>query len=129
MFGFPARFGGLGISDPLKSAGLAFSSSPEGASVLVVAIHGVMGFCLTAHLDLLARVRNDISRRREVDVQSALSSSLELLSSPVCCTVKRAVDFQTSGWLTVLPVLATNLIYLHSNSMTLFHCNITDLCQ
>ena len=104
LFGFPARFGGLGISDPVKSAGLAFSSSREGASVLVDAIHGVTEFSLTAHLDLLARVRNDFSRRREVDVQSALSSLLESLPSPVCRTVRRAVDFQTSGWLTVLPL-------------------------
>ena len=87
LFGFPARFGGLGISDPVKSAGLAFSSSREGAFVLVDAIHGLMEFSLTAHLDLQARVCNDISRRREVDVQSTLSSLLESLPSPVCRTV------------------------------------------
>ena len=106
LFGFPARFGGLGISDPVKSADLAFSSSREGSSVLVDAIHGAKEFSLTTHLDLLARICNDIStcRRREVDVQSALSSLLELLPSPVCRTVRRAVDFQTSGWLTVLPL-------------------------
>ena len=85
------------ISDPGKSAGLAFLSSHEGAFVLVDAIHGIMEFSLTAHLDLLARVRNDISRRPEVDVQSALSSLLELLPPPVCHTVRRAIDFQTSG--------------------------------
>ena len=104
LFSFPARFGGLGISDPVKSAGLAFSSSREGASVLVDAIHGVTEFSLTAHLDLLGRVRNDISRKREVDVQSTLSSLLESLPSSVCCTVRRTVDFQSSGWLTVLPL-------------------------
>ena len=70
----------------------------------VDAIHGVTEFSLTAHLGLLARARNDISRRREVDVQSALSSLLESFPSPVCRTVRRAVDFQTSGWLTVLPL-------------------------
>ena len=87
----------MGISDLVKSAGLAFSSSREGASVLVDAIHGVMEFSLSAHLDLLARVCIDISKRREVDVQSALSSLLELSPSPVCHTVRRAVDFQTFG--------------------------------
>ena len=101
---FPAQFGGLGISDPVKSADLAFSSCHEGSSVLVDAIHGVTEFSLTAHLDLLARVRNDISRRHEVDVQSALSSLLELLPAPVCRTVRRAVDFETSGRLTVFPL-------------------------
>ena len=81
MFGFPARFVGLGISDLVKSTGLAFLSSHGSTSVLVDAIHSVMEFSPTAHLDLLARVCNDISRRREVDVQSALSSLLELMLS------------------------------------------------
>ena len=52
---------------------------------------------------MLVRVRNDISRRCDVDVQSALSLLLEPLPSLVCHSVRRAVDFQTSGWLTVLP--------------------------
>ena len=42
LFGFPARFDSLGISDPVKSVGLSFLSSHEGASVSVDAIHGVM---------------------------------------------------------------------------------------
>ena len=88
----------------MKSADLAFSSSREGSSILVDAIYGVTEFSLTVPLDLLARVRNDISRRHEADVQSALSSLLELLPPPVYRTVRRAVDFQISGWLTVLPL-------------------------
>ena len=32
LFALPARFGGLGISDPVESAMLAFSSSRESAS-------------------------------------------------------------------------------------------------
>ena len=61
-------------------------------------ISGVTEFRLTAHLDLLTRVRNNISRRREVDVHSALSSLLELLPThPVCHIVRRAVDFLTSS--------------------------------
>ena len=54
----------------MNSAGLAFSTSHEGASVLVDAIHGVTEFSLAAHLDLLAKVCNNTSRRHEVDVQS-----------------------------------------------------------
>ena len=56
----PARFGGLGVSDTVESALMAFSSSHEGTSVLVDAIHGATEFCVTAHLD---RIRHDISGR------------------------------------------------------------------
>ena len=68
------------------------------------AIHGITAFSLIAHLDLLARVHNYFSRKREVDVQSALSSLLESLPSPVCHTVRRDVNFQTSSWLMALPL-------------------------
>ena len=104
LFALPARFGGLGISDPVESALMAFSSSREGASVLVDAIHGATEFCVTAHLEQLARVRHDVSGRRKEYAQSVLSSVLESLPSPTCRSIKRAIDFQTSGWLTVLPL-------------------------
>ena len=61
-----ARFGGLGISDPVESASLAFLSSRKGASVLVDTIRGAgaVAFRVTTHLDQLARVRHDVSERR-----------------------------------------------------------------
>ena len=61
-------FGGLGISDPVESAMLAFSSSRESASVLIDAIRGATEFKVTAHLDQLAKVRHDVSERREAGV-------------------------------------------------------------
>ena len=53
LFSLPARFGGLGISDPVESASLAFLSSHDGASVLVDAIRGAgaVAFRVTTHLD------------------------------------------------------------------------------
>ena len=44
LFTLSARFVGLGISDPVESALLAFLSSHEGACVLVDAIHGAAEF-------------------------------------------------------------------------------------
>ena len=129
LFGFPARFGGLSISNPVKSAGLGFLYSREGAPVLVDVIHGVTEFSLTAHLDLLARVCNDISRRCEADIQSALASLLELLPSPVCHTVRRAVVFQTSGWLTTLPLACHQFNLSAQQFCDVCQCNIIDLCQ
>ena len=58
------------------------------------AIYGVMEFSLSAHLDLLTRVCNDISSRREVDVQSALLSLLESFPSPVCRIVLKLLTFR-----------------------------------
>ena len=68
LFALPARFGGLGISDPVESAMLAFSSSRESASVLVNAIRGATEFEVTAHLDQLAKVRHEDSGRLEARV-------------------------------------------------------------
>ena len=63
LLALPARYGGLGISDPVESAMLAFSSSRESASVLIDAICGATAFKVTAHLDQLAKVRHDVSGR------------------------------------------------------------------
>ena len=104
LFALPARFGGLGISDPVKSALLAFSFSRESASVLIDAIRGATEFKVTVHLDQLAKVRHDVSERREAGVQCLLNSVLECMPSPVCRTIRRAIDFQTFGRLTVLPL-------------------------
>ena len=82
---------------------LAFSSR-ESASVLVDAIHGATELKVTAHLDQLAKVRHDVSGRREARAQCLLTSVLECMPSPVCRTIRRATDFQTSGWLPVLPL-------------------------
>ena len=105
LFALPARFGGLGIGDPVESASLAFTSSREGASVLVDAIHNAVEFRVSAHLDHLARIRHDVSVKREAIARSALTSVLECLPSPACRAIRRAIDFQTSGWLTVLPLV------------------------
>ena len=113
LFSLPARFGSLGISDPVVSALLAFLSSGEGASVLVDAIRGAgaVAFRVTTHLDQLARACYDVSERCEANVQSALTSVLKCLPSQACHTIKRAIDFQTSGQLTVL-YLACHQFYL-----------------
>ena len=59
--------------------------------------------CVAAHYTQLTRVRHDVLRRKEGCIQAVLSSILPSLSVPACRSVQRAIDFQTSGWLTVLP--------------------------
>ena len=72
----PARFGGLGIGDSMESATLAFSSSREGASVLLDTVHGMADFCLTDHLDNLAKIHHEVAGRCDDYIQSVLKSVL-----------------------------------------------------
>jgi len=55
-----------------ESALVAFSSSCEGASVLVTVIYGELEFSMTAHLDHLARVRCDASSRHKEHIQDPI---------------------------------------------------------
>ena len=45
LFAFPARFGGLGIGDPVDTASLVFSSLCEGALILANTILDAVDFC------------------------------------------------------------------------------------
>ena len=123
LFALPARFGGLGISDPMESFMLAFSSSWESVSVLIDGIRGATEFKVTAHLGQLAKVRFDVSGRREARIQCLLTSVLDCMPSPICRTIRRAIDFQTSGWLTVLPLTCH-----HFNQSPQQFCDTLSLC-
>ena len=50
LFSLPTRFGGLGITNCVESASLAFWSSREGSALLVDAIIHHEEVCLTDHL-------------------------------------------------------------------------------
>ena len=51
LFALPARYGGLGVSNPVESAPLSCVSSTEGAVVLKDAIFGKQELCVAAHYD------------------------------------------------------------------------------
>ena len=103
LFDLPARAGGLGISDPVESASVAFSSLRSSA-VLRAVISGQAEFSPTAHLDVLDAICREASAARGEHAQSALLTLLSLVSSPTHRAIERAVDFRVSGWLTVLPL-------------------------
>ena len=104
LFDLPARAGGLGISDPVKSASVAFTSSLQSSAVLRAAISGQAEFSPTAHFDLLDAIRREASAARGEHIQSALSALLSSVSASARRAIERAVDFGVSGWLTVLPL-------------------------
>ena len=60
---------------------------------------------MAAHLDHLARIRQGVAEKCDATIQFALTSVLECLPSPACHTIRRPIDFQTSGWLRVLPLV------------------------
>ena len=104
LFDLPACAGGLGISNPVESASVAFLPSLRSSAVLWAAISGQAGFSPTVHLDVLDTVRCEASAARGERVQSALSALLTSVSSSTHRAIERAVDFGVSGWLTVLPL-------------------------
>ena len=75
------------------------------AYVLVDTIHDAVDFCLTTHLDHIARVFQDAARRHDGYIQSVLTSVFVSLPFQACSTIRRAIDFQTSGWLTVFTLV------------------------
>ena len=121
LFSLPARFGGLGISDPVESASLAFLSSREGASVLVDAIRGAgaVVFRVTTHLDQLARVCHDVSETCKADVQSP--QLVALLKEQL---ISRLL---VGSWFFLL--LAISLTCHHNNFGMLCHCDTIGPCQ
>ena len=104
LFDLPAHAGGLGISDPVESASVAFTSFLQSSAVFRAAISGQAEFSPTAHFDLLDAIRREASAARGEHIQSALSALLSSVSASARRAIERAVDFGVSGWLTVLPL-------------------------
>ena len=119
LFYLPARAGGLGISEPVESDCVAFSSSLQSSAVLRAAISGQAEFSPTAYLDVLDAVRYEASATRGEQTQSALSALLSSVSSSTRCDIERAVDFGVSGWLTVLPLAQCIILICLLNSFVM----------
>jgi len=105
LFSLPTRFGGLGLANCVDSASLAFYSSREGSSLLVSAIvnHGLVSLAdHHAHLDM---VHSNVTRCHDDQCLLVFSSVLSGMPYMTFCAVQRAVDFHTSGWLNVLPLI------------------------
>ena len=101
-FSLPTRFGGLGITNCVESASLAFRSSREGSALLVDAIIHHEEVHLTDHLAYLDAVHSGVTKDREDQFRLLLSSLLPGLPSLTSRAVQQAVDSHTSGWLNVL---------------------------
>jgi len=123
LFSLPTRFGGLGIANCVNYASLAFQSSREGSSLLVSVImnHGHVSLAdHHAHLDM---VHSNVTRCCEDQFHLVFSSVLSGMPSMTFHAVQRAVDFHTSDWLNVLP-----LIHHHFDLSAQQFCDALCLC-
>ncbi len=106
LFSLPARIGGLGLRDPVEMSDMVFASSREGSSHLVDAVKDLCSFSIESHLEKLAEARGSLrasSKDREARV---LKDLLEVLDERKKRVIQRAVDWKTSGWLTVTPLIS-----------------------
>ena len=104
LFTLPTRFGGLGITNCVESACLAFRSSREGSALLVDTIIHHEEAHSTDYLVHLDAVHSGVTKDREDQFRLLLSFLLPGLLSLTSRAVQRAVDSHTSGWLNVLPL-------------------------
>jgi len=95
----------LGIANCVNSAPLAFQSSWEGSSLLISAIVNHVHVSLADHHAHLDTFHSNVTRCREDQFRLVFSSVLSGMPSMTSCAVQHAVDFHTSGWLNVLPLI------------------------
>ena len=100
----PARFGGLALADPVKTASQAFAVSQEATRLLKDAVFTGADIDMADHMahcertvTAAAKERDDLFTRRS----SQLIASLPPLAQQ---TLSRIVKGNASGWLTVLPL-------------------------
>ena len=104
LFTLPARLGGMGINDPIDSAGIAFSTSRTCTKKIVDAIKRHGEFCVFDHNNQMHEAKKQQKVALNTSQQSTLASIMTSLSGDKKRAVKRAVDSQASIWLTVILV-------------------------
>ena len=104
LFSLPARKGGLGIRDPVKSAETAYSVSKEGTIKVVWAIRVVEELSVQEHREEIAKSHAKFRVEQKEGDHMKLEAALEHLDAGKKRTVSRAVDGGNSNWLTVMPI-------------------------
>ena len=99
----PSRYGGIGILDPVKTAFSQFTVSNEATSYLSEII------CQGTQLDLnIHESQREDALKKKLELEKNMKDeSLALIDSfpdPVRRCIKRKIEFQCSGWLSVIPV-------------------------
>ena len=89
----------------MDSASLPFQFSCESSALLTDTIVNQGAISLANHFAYLDMVHAAVTRSHEDQYQLSLSSLLSSMPSLTSHAVHCAVDFPTSGWLNVLPLI------------------------
>ena len=103
LFCRPSRHGGLGVSDPIRNATSNFNSSREATKILSSALKSGESLDLNDHDGAIRSVKNkkqDIDKFWKEDTLALLDSFSEVRKR----SILRKVDYQCSGWLSVIPI-------------------------
>ena len=99
----PSRYGGIGILDPVKSATPHFLLSSEATSYLSTAISEGSKFDLNGHdSHRLKAFEKKLEQEKVLEEESL--ALIESFPEPRKRCIKRKLDFQCSGWLSVIPM-------------------------
>ena len=105
LLGLPARFGGLALVDPVKTASQAFAVSEEATRLPKDAVFTGADINMADHMAHCQRTVTAAAKERKMNCSHAASSQLIASPPPLAQrTVSRIVKGNASGWLTVLPL-------------------------
>ena len=99
LFSIPARLGGMGVCNPIKTANIAYTTSRAGTRNIVddsLPDHNVL------MSDAMVNMHTTLQLQDEVILHSTLANSE--LNAKTRRAIKRAVEGKTSSWLTALPL-------------------------
>ena len=104
LFSLPTRIGGLEVRDPVESASWSFNSSRSGVAHLVNAVKGLEFFVISEHLSVVLQSKSTLALRLRSHDKGILETLCDSVDGLKIRVLKRAVDWRTSNWLSVLPL-------------------------
>ena len=104
ILSLPAKWGGLGVSNPIEMAATSFTMSRRATDIIVQAIKGKGLFELDAHINQLTETRRELSRVKDQLCNDKFEDVLGQFDTTQQRAILRARNEKISGWLTVLPL-------------------------
>ena len=103
LFCRPARYGGLGIHDPVINASTQFTASKSATFLLSKAIYEASELDLNEHEQIYL---SSLSQKKELEKnwKNDTFALIDHFPEPNKRCVLRKMEFQCSGWLSVVPV-------------------------